>query len=200
MERLNLCLHLLRLRSTPEGVKEWNKDSVESHQIHLTKSWTEFLRELPDGCTQGNLAQIYDLAKLEEVIRTMKMGCTNLSAYMVLLVIDRRVDANARFYWSSDPLKPGSKKKNPRSHDTSVHEFDGNFPSDRPSPFKDRRHTPQQLRPQAHRVPYYHKRSSWTTICKTANHRSTRIICRIPARTSISISTTALSSHRTGGA
>lgn len=80
-ERVNLCLHLLRLRPTPAQLKEWNKSSIEAHHTHATKGWTEFLRELAppsifdearelDGDKieerKKLLAQIYDLAKREE--------------------------------------------------------------------------------------------------------------------------------------
>lgn len=79
-ERVSLCLHLLRLRPTPAKLKEWNKSSVEPHQTHVTKGWTEFLKELappsclddarePDGKIEERkklLAQIYDIAKREE--------------------------------------------------------------------------------------------------------------------------------------
>jgi hypothetical protein len=79
-ERINLCLHLLRLRPTPAQLKEWNRDCVEPHKTHVNKGWTAFLRELappstvddsrePDDKTEERqklLAQVYDLAEREE--------------------------------------------------------------------------------------------------------------------------------------
>jgi len=80
-ERIHLCLHLLRLRPTPAQLKQWNKDCAEPHQTHVTKGWTEFLKELappavvfdesrePSDKTEERqklLAQAYDLAYREE--------------------------------------------------------------------------------------------------------------------------------------
>lgn len=79
-ERINLCLHLLRLRPTPAQLKEWNKDCVEPHPTHVNRGWTDFLRELappsavddlrePDDKTEERkklLAQVYELAEREE--------------------------------------------------------------------------------------------------------------------------------------
>ena len=79
-ERINLCLHLLRLRPTPAQLKEWNKNCVEPHPTHVNQGWTEFLKTLapPSTCDdprgtddkteerQKLLAQIYDLAEREE--------------------------------------------------------------------------------------------------------------------------------------
>lgn len=79
-ERINLCLHLLRLRPTPAQLKEWNRDCVEPHKTHVNKGWTAFLRELappsivddsrePDDKTEERqklLAQVYELTEREE--------------------------------------------------------------------------------------------------------------------------------------
>lgn len=87
-ERVSLCLHLLRLRPTPAKLKEWNNGSVEPHQTHVTKGWTEFLKELappsgfdemrePDGKNEERrklLAQIYDIAKREEDYKNGEIG------------------------------------------------------------------------------------------------------------------------------
>jgi len=79
-ERINLCLHLLRLRPTPAQLKEWNKNCVEPHPTHVNRGWTEFLKNLappsivndsrePDDKTEERqklLDQIYDLTDREE--------------------------------------------------------------------------------------------------------------------------------------
>jgi hypothetical protein len=89
VERISLCLHLLRLRPTPEDLKQWNKGCVEPHQTHVAKGWTEFLKELAPPSIfddmrepeikeqqerQKLLSQIYDLTKKEEEYRTGEIG------------------------------------------------------------------------------------------------------------------------------
>jgi hypothetical protein len=87
-ERINLCIHLLRLRPTPAQLKAWNKGCVEPHQTHVTRGWTEFLKELappsifdemrePDDKTEERqklLAQAYDLARREEEYKDGDIG------------------------------------------------------------------------------------------------------------------------------
>jgi hypothetical protein len=88
-ERIHLCLHLLRLRPTPAQLKQWNKDCVEPHKTHVTKGWTNFLKELappeivfdekrePDDKTEERqklLAQAYDLAYREEQYVNSEIG------------------------------------------------------------------------------------------------------------------------------
>lgn len=101
-ERVNLCLHLLRLRPTPAQLKEWNSSSVKPHHTHMTKGWTEFLRELAPpsifdeareldgGKTEERkklLAQIYDLAKQEEDYQNGEIGLYHFS-YMHCIIDD----------------------------------------------------------------------------------------------------------------
>lgn len=80
-ERMKLCLHLLRLRPSPEQLKAWNQDKTEPHIIHRTVGWTAFLQELAgvdifDDLPKEDskrtlqrqelLRQMYDVAKMEE--------------------------------------------------------------------------------------------------------------------------------------
>lgn len=46
IERMTLCIHLLRLRPTPAQLKEWNEDKSDPHPTHLLHGWTAFLEEL----------------------------------------------------------------------------------------------------------------------------------------------------------
>ncbi|KAM0714364.1 hypothetical protein Q7P37_010151 [Cladosporium fusiforme] len=115
-ERINLCLHLLRLRPDPAKLKEWNEGSIEPHQTHLTKGWTEFLMELAppsifvelresDDKTQHRqklLAQIYELASREE---DFERG---------------DIDANDRYWYQLDmDDRPHHKGKTRRSSEIS---------------------------------------------------------------------------------
>ncbi|KAF7189945.1 hypothetical protein HII31_08767 [Pseudocercospora fuligena] len=80
-ERMELCLHLLRLRPSPEKLKAWNNHDVDPNPTHVTEGWTAFLNELagpeifddlpkesPER-TKMRLAlmkQMYDIARMEE--------------------------------------------------------------------------------------------------------------------------------------
>ncbi|CAK3838193.1 Hypothetical predicted protein [Lecanosticta acicola] len=80
-ERMKLCLHLLRLRPSPEQLKAWNKDMTEPHPIHRNVGWTAFLQELAGPeifddlpkedkkrkqQRQELLHQMYQVAQMEE--------------------------------------------------------------------------------------------------------------------------------------
>lgn len=54
----------------------------------------------------------------------VKLVCITLSVHMESLQTDQRVDADDRFWWSNDPLKPASKKKSRRDYDASIDESD----------------------------------------------------------------------------
>lgn len=51
-ERLELCVHLLRLRPTPEALEQWN-EGTEPHPTHVSQGWVQFLMELaPPTCVR----------------------------------------------------------------------------------------------------------------------------------------------------
>ena len=81
--RVELCIHLLRLRPTPEQLKLWNKGTAEPHPTHSFVGWTAFLEELlsPKDLDQVNelrndsdklrqrqsyLRDLYEVARMEE--------------------------------------------------------------------------------------------------------------------------------------
>lgn len=41
-----MCLHLLRLRPTPEQLNAWNKGCSPPNPTHVNQGWTAFLEEL----------------------------------------------------------------------------------------------------------------------------------------------------------
>ncbi|CZT17899.1 uncharacterized protein RCC_03736 [Ramularia collo-cygni] len=80
-ERMQLCLHLLRLRPTPQQLRAWNNNHTEDNKTHVRCGWTAFLKELagPDvfddlpkeapnrvRLRQNLLAQMYEVAAMEE--------------------------------------------------------------------------------------------------------------------------------------
>lgn len=86
---MKLCLHLLRLRPSPQQLKAWNDDTTEIHKTHEHCGWTEFLRELagPDlfddlpkeapnrvKLRQTLLAQMYAVAAMEEEFQKDERG------------------------------------------------------------------------------------------------------------------------------
>ncbi|KAK6437030.1 hypothetical protein LTR95_006778 [Oleoguttula sp. CCFEE 5521] len=106
-ERLNLCMHLLRLRPTPDQLAVWNHDNAEVRNTHRTQGWTEFLQELagePVVCAIGGpedkegkrkelLKKLYCVAKLEQDF------------------VDGAIDGDATFFWTPEPSKPAAVKK-----------------------------------------------------------------------------------------
>ncbi|OQO03653.1 hypothetical protein B0A48_10318 [Cryoendolithus antarcticus] len=106
-ERLNLCVHLLRLRPTPDQLAAWNNDSAEIRNTHRTQGWTEFLQELAgesvvcaaggpgdkEGKRKDLLNKLYYVAKLEQDF------------------IDGNIDGDAMFFWTPEPSKPVAVKK-----------------------------------------------------------------------------------------
>jgi hypothetical protein len=147
-ERINLCLHLLRLRPTPAQLKEWNKNCVEPHPSHVNKGWTAFLKELapPSTCDdlrdkddksaerQKLLAQVYELAEREERYVDGEIGLWHSNCKIALLA-DHYTDGTDRFMWHDDSLCRSSAKRKVRSFDGSLNESDTDFvaDSDRPS-------------------------------------------------------------------
>lgn len=128
----------MRLRPTPAQLKKWNKGTAEPHQTHVTKGWTEFLKELappsifdemrePDDKKderQKLLAQTYDLAKREEEYKNGDIGWSHLDSVLVLFT-DMLTDGDDRFWWHNEALaKALSRKKVRRSCDASVDESD----------------------------------------------------------------------------
>lgn len=92
-ERMKLCLHLLRLRPSPEQLKAWNQDKTEPHVIHRTVGWTAFLQDLAgvdifDDLPKEDLKrtvqrqellrQMYDVAKMEEEYQIGGIGESTL--------------------------------------------------------------------------------------------------------------------------
>lgn len=80
-ERMKLCLHLLRLRPSPELLKAWNQNKSEPHTTHVARGWTAFLEELAgneifDDLPKENkqrtlqrqqlMREMYQVAKMEE--------------------------------------------------------------------------------------------------------------------------------------
>nr|OQO22009.1 hypothetical protein B0A51_11958 [Rachicladosporium sp. CCFEE 5018]OQO22239.1 hypothetical protein B0A51_10725 [Rachicladosporium sp. CCFEE 5018] len=106
-ERLNLCVHLLRLRPTPDQLATWNHDNAEIRNTHRTQGWTEFLEELAgesvvcavggpgdkEGKRKELLKQLYHVAKLEQDF------------------VDGAIDGDATFFWTPEPSKPVAVKK-----------------------------------------------------------------------------------------
>jgi len=148
-ERINLCLHLLRLRPTPAQLKEWNKNCVEPHPTHVTKGWTQFLVALappstcddsrePDDKTEGRqklLAQIYDLAEREERYLDGEIGSYTPDSIIVLLA-NHYTDGTDRFMWHDDSLCRSSAKRKLPSADASVDESDTDSVADSARPSK----------------------------------------------------------------
>lgn len=64
-ERMDLCLHLLRLRPDPEQLRIWNEDKTEPNPIHEYQGWTAFLKD-----SAG--AEIFDELPKEDKVRTEK--------------------------------------------------------------------------------------------------------------------------------
>lgn len=137
-ERINLCLHLLRLRPTPAQLKEWNKDCVEPHPTHVNRGWTDFLKELappstvddsrePDDKTEERkklLAQVYELAEREERYLDDEIGLLH-SDYMIALLANHHTDGTDKFMWHDDSLcRSSAKRKIQRSPDESLDESD----------------------------------------------------------------------------
>lgn len=137
-ERINLCLHLLRLRPTPAQLKEWNKDCVEPHPTHVNRGWTDFLRELappstvddsrePDDKTEERkklLAQVYELAEREEKYLDGEIGLLH-SEYTTALLANHYTDGTDKFMWHDDSLcRSSAKRKIQRSPDESLDESD----------------------------------------------------------------------------
>jgi hypothetical protein len=46
IERVRLCVHLLRLRPSPEELNHWNNSDTEPNPTHVNEGWTAFLAEL----------------------------------------------------------------------------------------------------------------------------------------------------------
>lgn len=94
-ERMKLCLHLLRLRPTPQQLRAWNDETTEHNKTHVSRGWTAFLEELagPDlfddlpreapnrvQLRRTLLAQMYEVAALEEQFDNGEVGeCIRLS-------------------------------------------------------------------------------------------------------------------------
>jgi len=123
----------LRLRPTPEELKEWNNGCVEPHQTHVNKGWTEFLKELaplgifddmrePEGKEQQErqrlLAQIYDLGKKEEEYKNGEIGMWVNHQHILLSLTDLSTDGDDVFYWTAE--KGASINRNRRSWDLVV--------------------------------------------------------------------------------
>lgn len=81
LERMLLCLHLLRLRPTTTQLFEWNNRDTEPNKTHATVGWTAFLKELagpeifddlprePANKVEQRrklLNQMYEVAQMEE--------------------------------------------------------------------------------------------------------------------------------------
>ena len=60
---MDLCLHLLRLRPSPETLKKWNEDKTEPNATHMYDGWTAFLKESAGP-------EIFDELPKEDKIRT----------------------------------------------------------------------------------------------------------------------------------
>lgn len=88
-ERMKLCLHLLRLRPTPQQLQAWNDNTTEPNKTHITRGWTEFLKELagPDilddlpreapnrvELRKTLLSQMYTVAAMEEQYQNDEIG------------------------------------------------------------------------------------------------------------------------------
>lgn len=81
VERMGLCLHLLRLRPTPAQLVEWNKNDFVASKTHIRHGWTMWLKELagPEVFEelskdadhrvkhrQKLMEQMYEVARMEE--------------------------------------------------------------------------------------------------------------------------------------
>ncbi|PPJ50421.1 hypothetical protein CBER1_05541 [Cercospora berteroae] len=80
-ERTGLCLHLLRLRPSPDQLKKWNRYDTEPSKTHIERGWTAWLQELSghevfDDLPKGSsyriehrrslMDQMYAVAEMEE--------------------------------------------------------------------------------------------------------------------------------------
>lgn len=87
VERTRLCMHILRLRPTPQHLASWNSSTTEHNKVHASSGWTEFLRSLAgpnifDDLTDQRsdklklrralLSEIYSIAALEEQFCTRR--------------------------------------------------------------------------------------------------------------------------------
>lgn len=81
VERTGLCLHLLRLRPSPDQLKKWNRYDTEPSKTHIERGWTAWLQELAghevfDDLPKGSshriehrrslMDQMYAVAEMEE--------------------------------------------------------------------------------------------------------------------------------------
>ena len=54
---MDLCLYLLRLRSSSEQLKKWNPDLQGPNKTLETRGWTAFLQELTPSTTLDGLGK-----------------------------------------------------------------------------------------------------------------------------------------------
>ncbi|KAK6431149.1 hypothetical protein LTR95_012693 [Oleoguttula sp. CCFEE 5521] len=106
-ERLNLCVHLLRLRPTADQLAAWNFDNAEVRNTHRMQGWTEFLQELAgesvvcavggpgdkEGKRKELLHKLYHVAKLEQDF------------------LEGNIDGDTMFFWTPEPSKHVAVKK-----------------------------------------------------------------------------------------
>lgn len=89
VERMTLCIHLLRLRPTPAQLKEWNDDKSDPHPTHVARGWTAFLKELAGASVFDDLqkeekrktesrkdllSELYEVASMEEAFVNGEIG------------------------------------------------------------------------------------------------------------------------------
>ncbi|EME43175.1 hypothetical protein DOTSEDRAFT_72529 [Dothistroma septosporum NZE10] len=98
-ERMELCLHLLRLRPDPDQLKIWNKDKTEPNSTHLYHGWTAFLKE-----SAG--AEIFDELPKEDKVRTESRKAMMEQMYRVAQLeqdfLDGAIDGDTQYSYEED--------------------------------------------------------------------------------------------------
>jgi hypothetical protein len=91
IERMALCLHLLRLRPTADQLAEWygSNDATEVKEKYAREGWTEFLKQMTPtdvfaglDCSYDEkrrrrmaiMEQMWNVAKLEEQCKNGEIG------------------------------------------------------------------------------------------------------------------------------
>lgn len=126
---MRLCVHLLRLRPSPEDFKKWNNNDTEPSKTHIERGWTAFLmdlagpeifddlpKETPEKLKlrQDLMAQMYNLAAMEEEYLKDERGSCILSGD-VDLSLTLTVDGSELFMYEEDEddRKPVTNSKRP---------------------------------------------------------------------------------------
>ncbi|QIW99585.1 hypothetical protein AMS68_005103 [Peltaster fructicola] len=106
-KRLNLCLHLLRLRPKPGQLQEWNGDPEMPHSSHNLSEWTKFLQHT------ASIDVLKDLRESEQSIESRVKYLKELYtvAQMEEDYLNDAIDGTDTFTWIEDPAEKAAELK-----------------------------------------------------------------------------------------